>query len=221
MSSASVQIVECPQEYKGSSTSTFKIFLAGGITNCPDWQAEIISRISSQVKNSSVTIFNPRRTRWKKDEIKEEEQITWEHKYLQLVDLVVFWFPEETLCPIALYELGVCNAKRIDSIIIGYHRNYKRRTDVLIQSTLAGYKDNFYLTLDKLISRILGFIVQSQLEWNPDKDTVEFVKRRKQFWEKTKIEDEQETERRGKLAYDDYDDVYRPPLLSDEDEFDF
>lgn len=115
------------------------IFLAGGISNCPDWQEEIMYDLKYKCNN--LTIINPRRNNFDGTDIKNSEyQIKWEDQYLKLSKLVLFWFPEETLCPITLFELGKCLATRryieLPQILIGIHPNYKRKIDVEIQSRL-------------------------------------------------------------------------------------
>ena len=49
---------------------------------------------------------------------------------------VSFWFPEETLCPITLYELGkIAMSNKV--MFVGTHPNYKRRFDVIKQLQLV------------------------------------------------------------------------------------
>ncbi len=84
------------------------IFLAGGITDAPEWQpiaAELLG-------GAFATCFNPRRIdgfappddpeyvqRYK-------EQVEWEHHYLLAVDIVLFWLPKEAPCITTRFELG-------------------------------------------------------------------------------------------------------------------
>jgi len=109
------------------------IFLAGGITNCPDWQQEMRELLS----DTNLTILNPRRANFPiHDKSAAYKQIKWEHKHLHLATAILFWFPEETLCPIVLYELGYW-APTTKPIFIGTHLEYARRQDVEIQTRLA------------------------------------------------------------------------------------
>src|SRR5690348_10230732 len=79
------------------------IFLAGGITDCPDWQSEVVE----QLVKTNLMIFNPRRDYFDVEDSRMTfEQIRWEFAHLRLAKGVVFWFPKETLCPITLFELG-------------------------------------------------------------------------------------------------------------------
>jgi hypothetical protein len=65
----------------------------------------------------------------------EVAQIEWEHRHLLRSDAILFWFPPETLCPIALYELGAWNF-RPKKLFIGCHPDYQRKRDVEIQTRL-------------------------------------------------------------------------------------
>jgi hypothetical protein len=96
--------VECPDEYDGVGSS---LFLAGGITGCPDWQADL----RAQLGDLPLALLNPRRA-------------------------ISFWFPAEALQPIALYELGAWSmtSKRL---FVGADPRYPRRADVVIQTRLA------------------------------------------------------------------------------------
>ena len=59
------------------------LFLAGGITNCPDWQSEISTMLDALLTYKSVTVLNPRRIGdLAKNGKDAEAQIWWEHKYL-------------------------------------------------------------------------------------------------------------------------------------------
>ena len=107
------------------------IFLAGGITGCPDWQSAIRTMLRG------VYIFNPRRKDFPIGDPKAAlEQIKWEHEHLRLADAILFWFPCETLCPIVLYELGAWSMTD-KQIFVGVHPDYKRKQDVEIQTKLA------------------------------------------------------------------------------------
>src|SRR5262245_52117185 len=79
------------------------LFLGGGISGCPDWQREIVTLLA----DTDLTLLNPRRAFFPIDDPSQaERQIEWEFRHLRLATAILFWFPRETLCPIALYELG-------------------------------------------------------------------------------------------------------------------
>ncbi len=118
--------VEAPDTYDGSGRS---VFLAGGITGCPDWQSEVVNFL----KGSAITLFNPRRTNFPiHDPSASEFQIKWEYDHLRKASAILFWFPCETLCPIVLYELGAWSMTN-KPIFVGVHPEYQRRQDVELQ----------------------------------------------------------------------------------------
>jgi len=118
-------------KYVEAPTHLFKsIFLAGGITGCPNWQAEMVELL----RETNLVLLNPRRDNFPPDAARE--QITWEHSHLHKADAILFWFPCETVCPIVLYELGAWSMTD-KPIFVGVHPDYQRRQDVEIQTELA------------------------------------------------------------------------------------
>lgn len=147
-----MRYVECPATYKpfGKLPS---LFLAGGITNCPDWRSEVVEMLEGSV----LTVFNPRRNNFPiNDPSAARKQIEWEHEHLRLATMILFWFPCETLCPIVLYELGDWS-KTTKPIFVGCHPDYLRKRDVEIQTGLARQEVEVVDSLDKLVRRVLGW----------------------------------------------------------------
>lgn len=108
------------------------LFIAGGITDCPEWQTEAIAGLS----DTDLVLFNPRRATFNvRDPQAAPGQIQWEHEMLRQADAIMFWFCEEALQPIALYELGAWSMTN-KPIFVGAHPNYKRRLDVVHQTQL-------------------------------------------------------------------------------------
>lgn len=138
--------IEAPTAYEGQETS---LFLAGGITGCPDWQVQM----AEQLKDLPLVLFNPRRTPFPEHEDAAREQIFWEHTYLRKATAISFWFPSETLCPITLYELGTWSMTT-KKIFIGVHPEYQRRQDILIQTSLVRSDISIVDSLDALIQDI-------------------------------------------------------------------
>jgi hypothetical protein len=129
-----MKYIECPQVYRAGKQPA--LFLGGGITSCPAWQAHIVELL----KDLPIVVLNPRRADFDvNDPGMEVAQITWEHRHMQKADAILFWFPCETLCPITLYELGkwVGSDKRL---FIGHHPDYQRRNDLRIQVGLVRSK---------------------------------------------------------------------------------
>jgi len=123
-----------PNTYpKGSKyTEDIALFLAGGITNCADWQQDVVKLLSDY----AVTILNPRRANYPhNDPNATEAQIKWEFEHLDKADILMFWFAPETLCPITLFEYGKWLVTE-KPIFVGCDPKYARRDDIIIQTKL-------------------------------------------------------------------------------------
>jgi hypothetical protein len=113
------------------------IFLAGGISNCPDWQEEVAQRIAESVDD--CVVYNPRRDDFDMSayETISRQQITWEYHALRMSTANLFWFPSETLCPIALFEYGSALERlSVGAVMCGAHPDYERRFDLVEQTRL-------------------------------------------------------------------------------------
>lgn len=141
-----MQIIEAPHDHPEKAD----VFLGGGISNCPDWQADVIELL----KDTPGIALNPRRTGEFTEDI-ADEQITWEYYALRTVDTVFFWFPKETLCPITLLELGVFTQRPETHLIVGTHPDYARRFDVIKQLELARPEVKVQDSIEDLVSEYL------------------------------------------------------------------
>ena len=134
-----MRVIESPSTLK-YETSDIPIFLAGGITGCPDWQGELIEMLSDQ--DDSVILVNPRRADFPMgDPDAGRIQIKWEFDMLHICPVFSMWFCSETIQPICLYELGRYVARwelgeKPRWITIGVDPDYERKFDVEIQSEL-------------------------------------------------------------------------------------
>ena len=113
------------------------VFLAGGITNCPDWQKETISLLADEL----ITILNPRRKNFPiHDPNAAKEQIEWEFHALNNANIFSMWFCNANSDqPICMYELGrhlALHSNNLDAVVIGIEPGYRRAQDVFIQSGL-------------------------------------------------------------------------------------
>lgn len=125
--------VEAPFEYEALDRPS--IFLAGGITGCPDWQADVRSMLEES--GVDLDILSPRRANFPiHDPGAAEAQIAWEYRHLRKASSILFWFPKDTLCPIVLYELGAWSMTN-KPIFVGVEPGYQRTQDVVIQTRLA------------------------------------------------------------------------------------
>lgn len=135
------QIIIAPNEDR--SIFPISVFLAGGITNCENWQEKVLRELEYE----NITIFNPRRTSFNiADKNASVQQITWEYNCLEKMDVFSMYFCNgESDQPICMYELGR-NILRMQNrfpsdwekrIVVGIESGYKRKQDVIIQMDLC------------------------------------------------------------------------------------
>lgn len=133
-----MQIITAPDNTAAKHPS---IFLAGGITNCPEWQNELIGMLGNAME---VTVYNPRRENFPiGDPEAAPIQIKWEYERLRSADLWVFWFSRGSVNPIVMFEYGSA-LERIDDgvagmnkrMIVGVDPEYPRAFDVYQQTRL-------------------------------------------------------------------------------------
>ena len=156
--------VEAPNQAPfGRRYEERQVFMAGGITGCPDWQREM----RDLLVNADATFYNPRRANFPiHDPDAARAQIEWEYKYLNQSDAILFWFPAETLCPIVLFELGAhaYDAETIYShgiskveykpLFVGVHPDYQRKQDVEIQLALKRPEIEIVSSLEELATQV-------------------------------------------------------------------
>lgn len=137
-----------------------KVFLAGGITGCEDWQKGIAEEISGY----GCVVFNPRREFFPAgtNEKLEMEQVQWEHDHLEMAQEIIFWFSDQTIQPITLFELGkmlymvdhVSNMQlRYKSIFVGIHPNYSRRMNLIAQISIARPKIVVVSSIEEILKQ--------------------------------------------------------------------
>ena len=151
----------------------YSIFMAGGISNCFDWQSVYISRMKTELKayadyiddkipvdgKLNIVLVNPRRSQFDiSNKQMAEDQIKWEFDRLHSADLITFWFSEETVCPIVCYELGYWLGSIDKEVIIGISPDYKRKIDIEIQSRLAGYDNVIFDSVEALVYGTADFL---------------------------------------------------------------
>ncbi len=157
-----MKVITAPQIYN-KQLGQVSVFLAGGITNCPKWQDEVISKLE-YYDLQRLVVYNPRQEHFDiTDPNASYKQIAWEYKYLESMDIFSMYFSDgDSDQPICMYELGR-NIIRMQNrfptdwknrIVITCEDGYRRRQDVYIQTRLA-VKDNIvYNSLDKHITAI-------------------------------------------------------------------
>lgn len=154
-----MKYIESPEEFGHVITpkGALSIFLAGGITDCPDWQQEM----RGLLVDTNFVLFNPRRENFPiHDPNAAKEQIGWEYRHLGMADEILFWFPCETLCPIVLFELGRWSfrpSQKEKPIHIGVHPDYSRRQDVEIQIGLIRPEVGIVYSLETLAQKVIHY----------------------------------------------------------------
>jgi hypothetical protein len=131
-----IEIIQAPLDTK---INGIKLFLGGGISNCPNWQDDISNRIknSENLKKFNgylnLIVYNPRC----KTLPEEVPQVIWEFNNLEKSDIICFWFSRGSVNPITLFEYGSHFKNKKKTIIVGCDPLYERKTNVIIQTKLA------------------------------------------------------------------------------------
>jgi len=128
----------------------FKIFLAGGIQKCADWQESVARWLMavSEWDGADIVLINPRQSHFDfSDPRAVERQISWEFKYLNQMDMFTMFFygPTDSDQPICFYELGryiEVMKRRFPAdwqtrIVVSVCREFKHHEDVVYQTLLA------------------------------------------------------------------------------------
>lgn len=169
-----MRIITAPEPYIPQEHDV-TVFLAGGITNCPNWQSEVIKDLNVDYKyTDTFVLFNPRRENFPIDDPSAaDKQIEWEYKMLERCDIFSMYFSSgDSDQPICMYELGR-NILRMqmkyptdwkNRIIITVEDDYKRKQDVLIQTKLATQdmvRVNFFKISDICIAEHVENIIRA------------------------------------------------------------
>ena len=143
--------VEAPGTWEENPYSgNLSIFLAGGITNCPDWQQEVVKGL----EDADLIVYNPRRKNFPMDDKNAaEEQIRWEHEHIKKASIILFWFSRGSYNPIVMFEYGKELGRGNKGLLVGVDPEYVRADDVRIQTTLERPDIMVYQDLDSLIKR--------------------------------------------------------------------
>jgi Nucleoside 2-deoxyribosyltransferase like len=151
-----VQVITAPETQPARYTR--RVFMAGGITDCPEWQSDLIELLDFE----PLTVYNPRQPNFNvRDPEAAPAQVEWEFERLNDATHISFWFPCETLCPITLYELGAWSAAG-KPILVGCHPNYARKFDVVKQTGLRRPEVEVVFTLRELADQIAAIPQRTQ-----------------------------------------------------------
>ena len=147
-----MKILQSPEEYIfKEKEDKILIFLAGGITNCSNWQDSLIWHIKnynhsidpdSDESIGDILIYNPRRDDWNSAWSHQQirEQIEWEQEKLEEADLIIMNILDDSKSPISLLELGLYGPSgKLICFCTGLFYRY----------------DNVYMTCKKFLEEIL------------------------------------------------------------------
>ena len=149
-----MKIIESPNPNFALNDGSTSLFLAGGISNCPDWQTEILTLL-----RGNLTIYNPRRKDFPiHNKSAAAFQIEWEHERLEQSHAILFWFARGSLNPIVLYELGRWGNSGCKKIFIGCDPEYTRTQDVKIQTQLSKPDVEVVDSLEKLANQVNKYV---------------------------------------------------------------
>jgi len=161
-----------PSSPENKSSRHISVFIAGGVSGSFDWQQYITQELKQRVeaaadqhpsvRDFTLVVLNPRREMYDvSDKSLAEPQIKWEFEHFKRSDAVMFWFPKETLCPIALFELGAQSRSRpADRLFVATDPDYQRKTDVIVQLSLAIPSIRVVHSLDALADQFIEWYVR-------------------------------------------------------------
>jgi len=126
------------------------IFIAGPISGAEDWQKQAEKLLENIERDEELITANPRRPEGipRVGDI-AKEQITWEHRNLQLARVVMFYFVKGSgiITPLELgKELG-----RGSPIVLGIDKSFDRPFDIETQALLEQPELPIYRTLDETV----------------------------------------------------------------------
>jgi hypothetical protein len=156
-----MNIITAPHDvYDLHTAHAPRLFLAGGITNCEDWQTRMIDLLACQSVCNDLTVYNPRRQDFDISNPKaSEEQICWEFAKLRDADIVSFWFAPGSVNPIVFYELGMWGNSRGDRpMCVGCDPAFTRTQDVVIQTQLARPEVSVQTSLEAMVDQVVAVV---------------------------------------------------------------
>lgn len=130
-----------------------KLYLSGGISDSPDWQA----KLSSMIDQTKITVVDPRRRDLDcavLDSARLRDLARENHRKLLECGATCIWFPEESRSPASLFELGALSAMTEKVLFVGAHRKYFRARDVEIQTGLIGRRVDVLSSLEALAAHV-------------------------------------------------------------------
>ena len=161
-----ITVIEAPSSYDLADfpEDAVTVFLAGGITNCLDWQSEVIQKLYVYDKKYSLGnlfVFNPRRKNFPINKKEARKQIEWEFNAIKNSDIFSMWFCNAfSDQPICMYELGR-NLCLNNFVVLGVEPGYKREQDVHIQTRLVSDIEDREIDISKTLNEHIKKIIST------------------------------------------------------------
>lgn len=145
-------VIEAPHAWQAEEGQR-SVFLAGGIVNCPNWQANAIAAIGDYYPDA--LILNPRRSYFDVSDPRQTDiQMEWEVTNLRKVDVALFWYADadEAQAGVA-HELGFIGESDQD-FVIGVDPRFSRRhlVHAQLRYTWAHREDRRYTIVHESLS---------------------------------------------------------------------
>lgn len=154
-----MRVVRSPSPPEDVDHPALFLFMAGGITGTPRWQLDLLKLLRDGP--NMLVVLDPRRDNFDtSDASLFHEQIEWEFSAIEMAHGMSFWFPAESVCSIALFELGQATMCE-DNLFVGCDPAYPRRADVVKQLSLCR-RDGFEVQ----VRDNLGDLAQDILKWS-------------------------------------------------------
>src|SRR5262249_1682235 len=109
--------------------------------------------VADELQSLEVAVIDPRRDDYPTTEPGVREQVAWELQHMSHASLIAFWFPADSLCPVALLELGACCSSTVP-LVVGADPNYARRLDLQVQLSLRRPEVKLVESVAKLVEQI-------------------------------------------------------------------
>lgn len=135
-----MRVVTYPEKYERKE-GDIAVFLGGGISDCPNWQEDVIDYLKLHNLNlENMVILNPRG-----DESKilnfDEKQV-WDFDNLNEADIVSFYFCANATQSTSMYELGrhlaLYGCGYHDKIVVSIENGFKKSNVLNDQCQLLG-----------------------------------------------------------------------------------
>lgn len=161
-----MRYAEAPQCLDEDSSKRIKLFLGGSIElgKADNWQKQVTEFLIKHKYANHLDVYNPRREGpWDQTWMENfsqgpfREQVEWELIHQKQSDLLIYYFANDTISPITLFELGLFHTK---NPIVAADQGYLRLGNLMITSehfnfdVLLGW-GQFIEALDKRINQMI------------------------------------------------------------------